>query len=121
MLTPRGLLLLHRLTPARSSYGHLHALHPGLPSEPVSKDLAVAEALGWELLDVETLAQDYARTVREWISRLRHACEHEAVPSFTRSYRAWLLYLVEIAASLDAQELQVHRILLRRSPARRIA
>jgi hypothetical protein len=41
--------------------------------------------------------------------------------TLTRAYRAWLLYLVKIAASLDAQEQQVHRILLRRSPARRIA
>ncbi len=132
MLTPGGLLLLHRMTPSRSSSVHFRSLHPELPIEPLSKDLAVAESGGWELVDIETLASDYEETLRVWIGRLRqsasgaasapgyagtigHAGADRLAGTYAHSYRAWLLYLVEVATSLHARELQVHRILLRRT------
>lgn len=113
MLTPGGLLLLHRMTPTRTSGPRLRPLHPGLPTEPLSKDLAQAEAGGWELMNVETLQGDYEETLRIWIGRLRQSTGSITGP-FALGYRAWLLYLVEIATSLHAEEVQVHRILLRR-------
>lgn len=113
MLAPGGLLLLHRMTPTRTSGAHLRTLHPGLPAEPLSKDLTLAEAGGWELVNVETMQRDYEETLRIWIGRLRQNSA-ELSHSFPYGYRAWLLYLVEIATSLHAEELQVHRVLLRR-------
>lgn len=116
MLAAGGLLMLHRITPTRAAGAHLRSRHSGLPSEPLSKDLATAESAGWELVDVETLARDYEETLRIWIGRLRQSAagaEGSAAP-YAHAYRAWLLYLVEIATSLHAEELQVHRILLRR-------
>lgn len=117
MLAPGGLLLLHRMTPVRSGHSLVRSVHPGLPHEPLSKELALAESAGWELVDVETLDHDYAQTLRAWIARLRQNSDAGRARVFSHSYRAWLLYLLEIAASLQAQELQVHRILMRR-PAR---
>lgn len=113
ILVPGGLMLLHRMTPTRTSGAHLRTLHPGLPTEPLSRDLALAEAGGWELVNVETMHRDYEETLRIWIGRLRQSAA-ELSPPFAYGYRAWLLYLVEIATSLHAEELQVHRVLLRR-------
>lgn len=113
MLVPGGLLLLHRMTPARSIGAHLRSLHPGLPTEPLSKDLAIAESTGWELMGVETLQKDYAETLRIWIGRLRQSTA-EPAGAFAYAHRAWLLYLVEIATSLHAEELHVHRISLKK-------
>jgi cyclopropane-fatty-acyl-phospholipid synthase len=113
MLAPGGLLLLHRMTPTLTSGAHLRTLHPGLPTEPLSRDLALAEAGGWELVNVETMQRDYEETLRIWIGRLRQSSAELSHP-FAYGYRAWLLYLVEIATSLHAEELQVHRVLLRR-------
>lgn len=114
MLTPGGLLLFDRLTPSRDSAAHLCSIHPGLPSETLSKDLALAESSGWKLVSVEALQRDCEITLRIWIDRLRHAQARPASEVFQAAYRAWLLYLVEIATSLHAGELQVHRVLLRR-------
>lgn len=111
MLASGGLLLLHRMTPTRSAGAHLRAMHPDLPAEPLSRDLTQAEAGGWELVDIETLAGDYEKTLRVWIDRLRQS---PAAAEFEHSWRAWMLYLVEAATALHTQELQVHRVLLRR-------
>lgn len=119
ILIPGGLLLLHRMTPTRISGAHLRTLHPGLPTEPLSKDLALAEGAGWELVNVETMQRDYEETLRIWIGRLRQSSAELSRP-FAYGYRAWLLYLVEIATSLRAEELQMHRILLRRPSRPRI-
>ena len=114
MLAPGGLALLDRLTPSRDSATHLCSVHPGLPSESLSKDLALAEASGWELVGVEPLQRDCENTLRVWIDRLRQAQTRTVSEAFRPAYRAWLFYLVEIATSLHAGELQVHRVLLRR-------
>jgi cyclopropane-fatty-acyl-phospholipid synthase len=114
MLAPGGLALLDRLTPSRDSASHLRSVHPGLPSEPLSKDLTLAESSGWELVGLESLRRDCENTLRVWIDRLRQAQARATSDNFQTGYRAWLLYLVEIATSLHAGELQVHRMLLRR-------
>lgn len=115
MLASGGLLMLDRLTPSRSSGAHLHSLLPGLPVEPLARDLAVAEAAGWEIVDVATLAPDYEETLRIWIGRLRQSAAADGFATdCAHAYRAWLLYLIEIATSLRAGELHAHRVLLRR-------
>lgn len=118
MLIPGGLLVFDRLTPSRDSGIHLHSLpaglSPGPSSELLSKDIAVAESNGWELLNVESIARDYEESLRVWIDSLRRSWICQPPPPFDHGYRAWLLYLVEIATGLHTGELQVHRMLLRR-------
>ena len=73
--------------------------------------LSVAE---YTLLHAETLSNGLVHTLRVWIDRLRQAQTRTVSEAFRPAYRAWLFYLVEIATSLNAGELQVHRVLLRR-------
>jgi cyclopropane-fatty-acyl-phospholipid synthase len=114
MLAPGGLLLLHRMTRSRGSGPIIRSMHPDLLSEPLSKELEIAELVNLELLNVETLQREYEETLRVWIARLRQNWISEIARRFSREYRAWLLYLVEIATSLHTEEIQIHQILLRR-------
>jgi cyclopropane-fatty-acyl-phospholipid synthase len=121
MLAPGGLLLLDRMTRARDCGAIARSIQPGLPSEPLSKELELAESVGFELITAESLRKEYEQTLRVWIEHLLRTWMRDGPRPFARGYRAWLLYLVEIAASLRAEELQVHRILLRRPRAERAA
>ncbi len=114
MLLPGGLFLIDRMTRSRDSRPVIRSMHPGLLSEPLSKELAIAESAGLELMSVQSLQKQYEQTLRTWIEHLRQNWMGEANDPLEHGYRAWLLYLVEIVTSLDTEELQVHRILLRR-------
>lgn len=114
MLAPGGLLLLDRMTCSHDCGALARSMHPMLPVESLSKELELAEGAGLELLNVETLHAEYEQTLSIWIERLLDNWMRDIACSFTREYRAWLFYLVEVAASLRAEEIQVHRLLLRR-------
>jgi cyclopropane-fatty-acyl-phospholipid synthase len=114
MLAPGGLLLLERMTRSRECGPIARSIKPGLPSEPLSRELEIAECAGFELISADNLRDEYGQTLRVWIEHLLCNWRRENTRCFGRGYRAWLLYLVEVAASLRAEELQVHRILLRR-------
>lgn len=114
MLVPGGLLLLDRMTRSRDCGAIARSIKPGLPSEPLSKELELAECAGFELVSADSLRDEYEQTLRVWIEHLLCSWMRDNSRPFGRGYRAWLLYLVEVAASLRAEELQVHRVLLRR-------
>lgn len=118
MLVPGGLLLLDRMTRARDCGAVVRYMQPGMLSQSLSKELELAEWAGLELLSVENVAAAYEQTLRVWIDRLLANWMSDVGRPFAQGYRAWLLYLVEVAAGLRAEELQVHRILLRRSRRR---
>ena len=92
-----------------------------MPSEPISRELELAECAGFELVRADCLRNEYEQTLRVWIEHLLRNWMREGTRSFGRGYRARLLYLVEVAATLRAEGLQVHRILLRRPPMGRTA
>lgn len=121
MLVPGGLLLLDRMTRSRDCGPIARSIKPGLPSEPLSKELEMAECAGFELISAGSLRDEYEQTLRVWIEHLLCNWMRESSRTFGRGYRTWLLYLVEVAASLRAEELQVHRILLRRPRSERAA
>lgn len=114
MLVPGGLLMLDRMTRSRDCGAIARSIKPELPSESLSKELEMAESAGFELVSAESLRDEYERTLRVWIEHLLRNWMRDGIRPFSRGYRAWLLYLVEVAASLRAEELQVHRLLLRR-------
>lgn len=117
MLVPGGMLLLDRMTRPRDCGPIARSINPGLPSETLSKELEVAECAGFELISADSLRSEYEQTLRIWIEHLLRNWMGESFRPFGRGYRTWLLYLVAVAASLRAEELQVHRILLRRPRA----
>ncbi|MGH9589481.1 MAG: class I SAM-dependent methyltransferase [Terracidiphilus sp.] len=121
MLVPGGLLLLDRVTRSRDCGSIARSINPGLPSEPLSKELEIAECAGFELIGADSLRDEYEQTLRIWIEHLIRNWMRESSRPFGRGYRTWLLYLIEVAASMRAEELQLHRILLRRPRFERAA
>lgn len=117
LLTPGGLLLLHRLTRAPQAGPFIRSIHPDALSDSLTRELQIAESSGFELVRMESLRTDYEDTLRVWIDRLLSFRLSEDARSFSRAYRGWMLYLVELAACLQSGEVQVHRILLRRTLA----
>lgn len=126
LLVPGGLLLLHRMTSARSAGASaLRSFDPGLAFQPLSSEIAIAESAGLDIVAVQSLAHEYEQTLRVWIDRLRQTwlCDRSRDNSaaLDRGRRAWLLFLVETAANLQTGDLQVHRLLLRRPQQARAA
>ncbi len=116
MLVPGGLLLIDRIT--RSAGHHSPKVVPlrgELSFEPLSREIEAAESAGFELIAVESLQSDFDLTVRLWIRSLRRISRRDLAPEVERAYRAWLLWLVETAANLQAAGLHAHRLLLRRA------
>jgi len=121
MLVPGGLLLLHRMTRPCTARGPRSASLPSdLFLEPLSRALETAESAGLELVSVENLQREYEQTLRVWIEHLRQSWRQAVAVSVDRGRRAWLLYLVETAANLQAGDLQIHRMVLRRPPRARM-
>lgn len=117
LLAPGGLLLFHRLTRSPQGGPFSRSLHLDSLSESLAKELQIAEASGFELVRIESLCKEYEETLRIWIDRLLKFRHSENARIFSRACRAWMLYLVEIATCLQAGEVQVHRVLLRRTVA----
>jgi len=71
-----------------------------------------AEEAGFEVRDVESLREHYARTLRHWVERLeaRHQDALRLVDEPT--YRTWRLYMAGAAHGFAVGRMNVHQTLL---------
>jgi cyclopropane-fatty-acyl-phospholipid synthase len=81
-------------------------------------ELAVAaERAGWEVRDVESLREHYARTLRHWLARMdENRAEGEALAG-AGTLRAWRLYFAVAAYRFDAALINLNQILLAKPDA----
>ena len=79
---------------------------------PISHSLRIAEELGFEVRDVESLREHYALTLRRWVRRLerRHSEALEHVDEVT--YRIWRLFMSGSAHGFETGTLNVYQSLL---------
>ena len=99
LLRPQGVFLLHGIAdlpgrPEKSSTGFIRSyVFPDSDLPPITKVLAQAESHDFEVRDVESLRENYTRTLRHWARRLE-ARQGDAVAEVgERTYRIWRLYL----------------------------
>lgn len=96
LLPPGGLLLVEFMTARVRLRAHPffdRYVFPDGQQFPLTVPLSQAEGVGFELVDVEHLREDYLRTIRAWNRRLaqrRDRCEALVGPI---RYRIWRLYL----------------------------
>ena len=114
LLVPGGLLLLHRLTSSPEAGTCMTSLPFEFLSDGIARELRASERAGFDVLSVENLSVEYQQTMRIWITRLLEARQGTAPRIFSDGYRAWMLYLIEVATCLNSGEAQVHGVLLRR-------
>ncbi len=118
LLKPGGVFLNHGI--ARD----FHNVPSGKPSftdryvfpdgelVPISTTLHHAEAVGFEVRDVESLREHYALTLRHWVRRLEaHHDEAVALVGET-TYRVWRLFMSGSAYGFDRGHQSVYQSLL---------
>ncbi|HWO25550.1 MAG TPA: cyclopropane-fatty-acyl-phospholipid synthase family protein [Kofleriaceae bacterium] len=126
-LRPGGLMLAQAIThPAGAQYGTAHELihdyvFPEAMIEPVGTMLLHAERAGFEVRDVESLADHYVLTFGQWRARLEaNAAEIRRLVGDPR-YRAFRAYLAGFASEFRRARLNVCQVLLqKRGPTTRL-
>jgi cyclopropane-fatty-acyl-phospholipid synthase len=120
-LRPGGLFLNHAIAnqrpksddgKARGFMGRF--IFPDGELVPVSDSLSFAERAGFEVRDVESLREHYARTLRAWVSNLERNRTDAIAAAGETSYRLWRLYLAGSAQGFATGRIGVFQSLLAR-------
>lgn len=79
--------------------------------QDLADSIGAMQDAGFEVRDVETLREHYAKTLRHWVTNLE-ANWDEAVRLVGRNRaRVWWIYMVGSAVSFEANEISVHQTL----------
>jgi len=89
---------------------------PDMHMRPVGETVGLIERAGLEVLGVESMREDYGRTIRAWLENFR-----KNQPEITRligpeQVRVWLLYLNGGALAFEEGRMGVHQVLAQRPP-----
>jgi cyclopropane-fatty-acyl-phospholipid synthase len=69
------------------------------------------EEVGFEVRDVESLREHYARTLRAWVSNLEQNWNHCVQLSSVGRARVWRLYMAGSALAFDRNRISIHQVL----------
>ena len=83
--------------------------HGELPH--LSRVVREMSAVGLEVMDVETLRQHYARTLRTWSSRLEAKLDAARASAGEKTTRIWRLYLAGCAHAFERNWVTIHQVL----------
>ena len=78
----------------------------------LSRILAVTEAAGFETLDVESLREHYARTLKLWTLNLQANKDRAVELAGEKIYRTWVLYMAGSAWGFEKGNINVYQVLL---------
>jgi cyclopropane-fatty-acyl-phospholipid synthase len=79
--------------------------------EPMAKMIAALEGAGFEVRDVESLREHYARTLRAWVANLEANWDEAVSCSSPGRARVWRLYMAGSALGFAANRLGVNQVL----------
>jgi cyclopropane-fatty-acyl-phospholipid synthase len=85
---------------------------------PISHSLRIAEEVGFEVRDVESLREHYALTLRRWVRRLEQRHEQALQHVDEVTYRIWRLFMSGSADGFESGRLNVYQSLLVKPDAR---
>lgn len=123
VLAPTGVLLNHGIT-TRSRPKRFERSKPSFVNTyvfpdgellPIESGLEVAESVGFEARDIESLRQNYAITLRHWVTRLEenHKVAIEAADELT--YRIWRMYMAGSVAAFELAGISVYQVVYTKS------
>jgi cyclopropane-fatty-acyl-phospholipid synthase len=116
LLNDSGRLLNHAISSVGGSRIGRHSfigryVFPDGELIDVGQVVLAMEAAGFEVRDVESLREHYARTLHAWVENL-HANWKEAVAEVgVRRTRVWLLYMAASANGFDDGGVSLHQVL----------
>lgn len=79
--------------------------------EPMATTIAALEEAGFEVRDVESLREHYARTLRAWVSNLEANWDEAVSCSGAGRARVWRLYMAGSALGFAANRLGLNHVL----------
>lgn len=124
LLKPGGRLLNHQIArrpePDEAAYeidDFIDAyVFPDGELAPVGRTVGLLEEAGFEVRDLESLREHYARTLRAWVARLEeHWTEANRFVTPGRA-RVWRLYMAASALAFEHNRIGVNQILAVRTP-----
>jgi cyclopropane-fatty-acyl-phospholipid synthase len=77
----------------------------------VGESLLLMERVGFEVRDVESLREHYARTLRAWVANLEGAWDEAVRLVGEPRARIWRLYMAGSAISFEDSDIAVHQVL----------
>jgi cyclopropane-fatty-acyl-phospholipid synthase len=116
LLGPRGRLLNHaissvggsRISP-RSFIGRY--VFPDGELIDVGQVVLSMEEAGFEVRDVESLREHYAKTLRAWVANLQRHWDTAVAEVGVRRARVWLLYMAASANGFEDGGISIHQVL----------
>jgi cyclopropane-fatty-acyl-phospholipid synthase len=116
LLGPQGRLLNHAISSVggsrigpRSFMGRY--VFPDGELIDVGRVVLAMEQAGFEVRDVESLREHYAKTLRAWVGNLRQHWEAAVAEVGVRRARIWQLYMAASANGFEDGGISVHQVL----------
>jgi cyclopropane-fatty-acyl-phospholipid synthase len=78
---------------------------------PLGTTVRIAEALGFEVRDVESLREHYARTLGRWVERLESGYEEAKRITNETVYRIWRIYMAGSAHAFAVGRVNLYQVL----------
>lgn len=83
----------------------------------ISESSSAAEAVGFEVRDVENLREHYTKTLRAWVANLERNRAEAIAAAGETSYRLWRLYMAGSAQGFNVGRIGVYQSLLAKADA----
>ncbi|MFC9283527.1 class I SAM-dependent methyltransferase [Streptomyces collinus] len=125
LLRPGGRLLNHQI--ARRPQGDESAyevdrfidayVFPDGELAPIGTTVTQLERAGFEVRDVESLREHYARTLRRWVTNLEEDWGRAVRLTSPGRARVWRLYMAACALAFERNRIGVNQVLAIRTPA----
>jgi cyclopropane-fatty-acyl-phospholipid synthase len=116
LLEPEGRLLNHAISSVggsrigpRSFIGRY--VFPDGELIDVGQVVLSMEQAGFEVRDVESLREHYAKTLRAWVANLQQHWDAAVAEVGVRRARVWLLYMAASANGFDDGGISIHQVL----------
>lgn len=132
LLRPGGRLLNHQIARRPHSDERSYRLNgfidryvfPDGALQPVGHTVTLLEEAGFEVRDVESIREHYARTLRAWVANLETALGRPARPGDQGAVRltspgrarVWRLYMAASALQFERNRIGVNQVLAVRTP-----
>ncbi|GGW29802.1 cyclopropane-fatty-acyl-phospholipid synthase [Streptomyces lucensis JCM 4490] len=124
LLAPGGRLLNHQIArrPEREESEYrtdefIDAyVFPDGELAPIGTTVTQLERAGFEVRDVESLREHYARTLRQWVGNLEAGWDRAARLAGPGRARVWRLYMAACALAFEQNRIGVNQVLAVRTP-----
>lgn len=117
LLRPQGRLLNHAIARPDGEGGFDrgsfidHYVFPDGELHEVGRVIAAMGDLGFEVRDVHSLREHYAKTLRAWVDNLRGSWDECVALAGEGRARVWLLYMAASARNFEAGRTSIHQVL----------